>query len=82
MGQEPGQYKDAAVINLFYWNNIIHDITYNYGFNEASGNFQLNNYGKAGLAGDQVRAEAQDGSGTNNANFSTGPHRYSGGVAK
>ena len=72
-GQEPAQYKDAAVTNLFYWNNIVHDISYNYGFNEASGNFQLSNYGKGGVEGDQLRAEAQDGSGTDNANFSTGP---------
>ena len=36
----------AAVTNLFYWNNIIHDIAYRYGFDEASGNFQANNNGK------------------------------------
>ncbi len=72
-GQEPAAYKNAAVVNLFYWNNIIHDITYGYGFNEVSGNFQLSNFGKGGFEGDQVRAEAQDGSGTDNANFSTGP---------
>ena len=50
--------------NLFYWNNIMHDVTYAYGFNEAAGNFQVNNYGKGGLGNDDVRAEAQDGSGT------------------
>lgn len=71
-GQDPYLYKDAGVTNLFYWNNIVHDITYGYGFNEASGNFQVNNYGKGGLGGDAVRAEALDGSGTDNANFSTG----------
>ena len=59
------------ITNLFYWNNIIHDIMYDYGFNEVSGNFQANNLGRGGLEGDYVRAEAQDGSGTNNANFST-----------
>jgi hypothetical protein len=31
--------------NLFYWNNIMHDITYLYGFDEAAGNFQSNNQG-------------------------------------
>lgn len=61
----------AIVTNLFYWNNIIHDVTYNYGFNEAAGNFQVNNYGKGGAGNDDVRAEAQDGSGRNNANFGT-----------
>ena len=57
--------------NLFYWNNVIHDVTHNYGFDEASGNFQVNNYGNGGLGNDDVRAEAQDGSGRNNANFGT-----------
>ena len=59
--------------NLFYWNNIIHDVQYQYGFDEAAGNFQVNNYGRGGLGNDSVRAEAQDGAGTNNANFGTPP---------
>ncbi len=57
--------------NLFYWNNIMHDITYLYGFDEAAGNFQSNNQGRGGNGNDYVLADAQDGSGTNNANFST-----------
>ena len=67
----PLDSQPAIVTNLFYWNNIVHDVTYNYGFDEASGNFQVNNYGKGGLGNDDVRAEAQDGSGRNNANFGT-----------
>ena len=63
--------RDAAVANLFYSNNMIHDVLYRYGFDEASGNFQENNYGRGGIGGDAVQAEAADGSGTNNANFST-----------
>ena len=50
---------------------MVHDLTYQYGFNEAAGNFQVNNYGKGGVGGDDVRCESQDGSGTNNANMST-----------
>lgn len=65
------QYEDAAITNLFYWNNIIHDVMYIYGFDEASGNFQENNYGNGGAGSDSVNAEAQDGSGTCNANFGT-----------
>ena len=61
------------ITNLFYWNNVIHDVMYNYGFDEVSGNFQTNNLGRGGLGGDYVRAEAQDGGGTNNANFATPP---------
>jgi len=70
--QSPTTYRPAAVANLFYWNNIVHDVTYGYGFNEAAGNFQVNNYGRGGTGNDDVRAEAQDGSGLNNANFGTG----------
>ena len=69
----PADYQDAAIVNLFYWNNILHDIFYQYGFDEASGNFQENNYGNGGNQSDMVNADAQDGSGTNNANFSTPP---------
>jgi len=61
----------AAVTNLFYLNNVIHDKLYRHGFTEAAGNFQTNNFGKGGSGNDPVLAEAQDGSGTNNANFST-----------
>ena len=63
--------RSAAITNLFYWNNLTHDVWYQYGFDEASGNFQSNNYGNGGTAGDYVFADAQDGGGTNNANFST-----------
>ena len=72
----PTTYKDALVTNLFYWNNTLHDTFYAYGFNEAAGNFQQNNYGNGGAGGDPVRAEALDGSGTNNANFATPPDGF------
>jgi len=69
----PATYEDAALTNLFFWNNRIHDVLYIYGFDEVSGNFQENNYGNGGAAGDRVNADGQDGSGLNNANFSTPP---------
>ncbi len=71
--QQPIYYIDAAITNLFYWNNAIHDILYQYDFTEVAGNFQENNYGNGGLGEDYVKAECQDGSGSNNANFSTPP---------
>jgi extracellular elastinolytic metalloproteinase len=71
--QAPAQYRSAAIANLFYWNNIIHDVQYRYGFTEAAGNFQVNNYGRGGAGNDYVKAEAQDGGGTSNANFATPP---------
>jgi hypothetical protein len=64
-------YIDAASTQLFYMSNAVHDIYYNYGFDEASGNFQENNFGNGGTQGDAVNADVQDGSGLNNANFST-----------
>jgi hypothetical protein len=42
-------------------------------FTETARNFQVNNFGRGGTGNDSVRAEAQDGSGTNNANFATPP---------
>lgn len=51
----------------------VHDLFYRYGFNEVAGNFQQNNHGKGGREGDPVIANAQDGSGYNNANFATPP---------
>lgn len=69
----PSTYRDAATVNLFYWCNWIHDQLYELGFDEASGNFQNNNFGRGGLGNDAIQADAQDGSGTDNANFSSPP---------
>jgi hypothetical protein len=71
--QAPSGYRAAAITNLFYLNNTLHDIHARYGFTEAAGNFQVKNYSGAGLANDAVQADAQDGGGTNNANFGTPP---------
>ncbi len=68
---DSGQNPDVAVQNLFYLNNAIHDTLYKAGFDEAAGNFQEDNFKKGGRGGDPVAAEAQDGGGTDNANFST-----------
>ncbi|MEM9847558.1 MAG: T9SS-dependent M36 family metallopeptidase [Bacteroidota bacterium] len=68
---ETGDNLNAAVTNLFVWNNFMHDIFYNYGFTEVNANFQEDNFGRGGSGGDFVFADAQDGSGSNNANFAT-----------
>ncbi len=67
----PAQYTNAAITQLFYMNNKMHDIFYKYGFTESARNFQTNNFGKGGVGNDAVMAEARDGGGTDNANFST-----------
>lgn len=64
-------FRLGAVTNIFFWSNRYHDILYQYGFTEAARNFQNNNFGRGGLGADFVRAEAQDSSGTDNANFAT-----------
>ncbi|MEE8525823.1 MAG: M36 family metallopeptidase, partial [Thermoanaerobaculia bacterium] len=75
LSQNPSTHIPASVTNLFYWNNVIHDVQYQYGFDEAGGNFQVNNFGLGGAGGDDVRAEAQDNVafGNCNANFLTLP---------
>ncbi|MGA2854564.1 MAG: M36 family metallopeptidase, partial [Verrucomicrobiota bacterium] len=71
--QDPTNYSSAAVVQLFYLCNWYHDKLYELGFTEAAGNFQSNNFARGGLGNDAVQADAQDGSGFNNANFSTPP---------
>ncbi|KAI9505995.1 Fungalysin metallopeptidase-domain-containing protein [Coemansia spiralis] len=71
--KEPTSYIEAAVTQLFYTNNFMHDLFFHYGFDEASGNFQDENFSGKGRGKDAVIANAQDGSGYNNANFATPP---------
>jgi hypothetical protein len=86
----PGGYVDidAVITQLFYYTNVMHDYLYGFGFDEPSGNFQVNNFGLGGSGGDAVQAEATDGYEdgvvtncvddgnpircVNNANFGTG----------
>ncbi|MFE8599435.1 myxosortase-dependent M36 family metallopeptidase [Archangium violaceum] len=63
--------RQAAVTNLFYVTNWLHDSFYAAGFDEASGNAQAYNFGRGGVEGDRMRAEAQDYGSTDNANMST-----------
>ena len=75
----PANYGQAATVQLFYWDNWMHDALYQFGFTEAAGNFQSDNFGRGGLGNDAVQADAQDGLGlndgnhANNANMSTPP---------
>jgi hypothetical protein len=71
--QAPNTYTNASVVQLFYLNNFMHDKLYDLGFTEAAGNFQTTNFNRGGLGDDAVQADSQDGSGTDNANFSTPP---------
>jgi choice-of-anchor A domain-containing protein len=78
----PGTYGAAAAVQVFYWNNWMHDVLHALGFTEAGGNFQDDNFGRGGLDGDAVRADAQDGlhlddgRHRDNANMSVPPDGY------
>jgi hypothetical protein len=76
--EEPRTFTDFATVQLFYANNYMHDFVFAYGMDESAGAFQQTNYSGASGGGDYVLAQAQDGGGTNNANFGTPPDGQSG----
>jgi hypothetical protein len=73
LGVDPRTQQAASVANLFFLSNDMHDRMYSLGFTESARNFQRRNYGRGGKGGDWLKAEAQDGSGVNNARFSATP---------
>ena len=72
-GQGAQTDRSAAVVNAFYWTNAVHDWLYRLGFDEASGNFQLDNYGRGGTGGDRVVMEVHDGALGGATRFTAGP---------
>ncbi|KAH6572484.1 hypothetical protein BASA50_000561 [Batrachochytrium salamandrivorans] len=68
----------AAAVNLFYITNMMHDITYQYGFTESAGNFQKDNFGKGGEGNDAVIIHVLDSYGTDDASFIVPPDGQSG----
>lgn len=58
-----------GITNLFYVQNMMHDMSYNYAFDEKAGNMQTFNFARGGKESDFVLAEAFDGSDTANANM-------------
>lgn len=63
--------QQAAITHLFYVNNWMHDWFYPLGFDEAAGNAQADNYGRGGMDGDRLLAQANDYSDRNNADMTT-----------
>jgi hypothetical protein len=59
--QASSTQRMAAVTDLFYVTNWLHDWWYDSGFDEAAGVAQASNYGRGGLEGDRMQAEAQAG---------------------
>ncbi len=70
--QASADQRMASVTQLFYLTNWLHDWWYDSGFDEAAGNAQEDNFGRGGVDGDPVHAQAQDGAPKtrNNSNMS------------
>ena len=49
---------DQKILNMFYFNCYLHDLFYILGFTEENRNFQLDNFGRAGIGSDRVDAQA------------------------
>lgn len=74
---DSAENRKASIINNFYISNMMHDVSYQYGFDEASGNFQRSNFGKGGRGNDRVDVKNQ-ANGVDNANFATPPDGQAG----
>lgn len=61
--------RQAAVAQVFYVLNWLHDVYYDAGFDEAAGNAQQDNLGRGGVAGDPLLAEVDDYAGFANASM-------------
>ena len=60
LANDPAPDADAALANAFYWTNVAHDWLYPLGFDEAAGNFQLDNFGRGAAGGDEVRVDIHE----------------------
>ena len=69
--QEPSTIGNvnAALANAFYVVNLMHDVSYQYGFNEQAGNFQKSNLLKGAKSRDALVVSVQDPEAMNNAFF-------------
>lgn len=68
----PFNSAGSAETVLFFAMNFAHDFYYDLGFDEAAGNFQLDNFGRGGVGGDPLKAKAR-AVGRNNANYVNAP---------
>lgn len=62
---------DQKVLNIFYFNCVMHDFFYLLGFRERDGNFQRDNLGRGGVSSDGVDARAHSGPVFGTANMGT-----------
>lgn len=62
---------EQKVLNIFYFNCVMHDYFYMLGFRERDGNFQQDNLGRGGVPRDRVDARAHSGPVQGTANMLT-----------
>jgi extracellular elastinolytic metalloproteinase len=77
----PATWSTISTTGEFYRHPLTsraYSVLRRYGFDEVAGNFQQYNFGRGGAENDAVIANAQDGSGYNNANFMTPPDGQNG----
>ena len=66
--------RDAAVTQMFYRVNFLHDYFYVLGFDEPAGNFQDDNFGRGGIGNDGMLVEVDNnGTGGGTSNTQTPP---------
>lgn len=53
--------RDAVITQAFYFVNMLHEFTYQLGFDEVARNFQEDNFGRGGAGGDRVLVEVDNG---------------------
>jgi hypothetical protein len=63
--------RAASATHAFFVTNWLHDVFYDFGFDEAARNGQRDNYGRGGLDGDPMLVEVHDPAIRNNANMRT-----------
>ncbi|RKP27105.1 peptidase M36, partial [Syncephalis pseudoplumigaleata] len=65
--------QNASITNLFYLTNYLHDLFYEYGFDEEAGNFQESNGDRGGQGGDALLANVLDAGAMNDADMTVPP---------
>jgi extracellular elastinolytic metalloproteinase len=67
----PAAGDDQKLLNIFFFNCVLHDFFYLLGFTEREGNFQKDNYGRGGTGNDRVDARAYRGAVSGTASMDT-----------
>jgi extracellular elastinolytic metalloproteinase len=67
----PAESDDQKLLNLFFFNALLHDVFYALGFSEREGNFQRDNFGRGGAGNDRVDARVYPGPVWGTASMST-----------